>query len=148
MKPLVAVPAGATRPPVVLLNGWETGFTNSCAVAASSATTFGNLAQYLVSDGVPVVYLFDNCLEDPNQPIETLADDLATFLNSIKYADGTQVPQVDLVAHSMGGLIARAYLAGIQSNDTFLPPAANAGSQAGPDRHAELRFICRGQLFI
>ncbi len=124
LKPLVTVPAGATRPPVVLLNGWQTGFTNSCPVAASSATTFGNLAQYLVSDGVPVVYLFDNCLEDPNQPIETLANDLGNFLNSIKYDDGTQVPQIDLVCHSMGGLIARAYLAGMQSDDTFSPPAS------------------------
>jgi uncharacterized protein (TIGR03437 family) len=123
VKPLLSVPTGATRPPVVLLNGWETGFTNSCPVAASSATTFGNLAQYLVSDGVPVVYLFDNCLEDPNQPIETLANDLNNFLNSIKYDDGTQVPQIDLVCHSMGGLIARAYLAGMQPDDTFLPPA-------------------------
>ena len=67
--------------------------------------------------------LFDNCLEDPNQPIETLAADLGNFLNSIKYSDGTQVPQFDLVGFSMGGLIARAYLAGLQPNQTYLPPA-------------------------
>jgi uncharacterized protein (TIGR03437 family) len=113
------VPIGSTRPPVVLLNGWEEGFTGSCPVATTSATTFGNLAQYLVTDGVPVVYLFDNCLEDPNQSIETLANDLGTYLNSIKYSDGTQVPQIDLVAHSMGGLIARAYLAGLQPNESY-----------------------------
>ena len=124
VQPRASVPAGTTRPPVVLLNGWQTGFTNSCPVATTSATTFGNLAQYLVSDGVPAVYLFDNCLEDPNQPIETLAADLGTFLNSIKYSDGSQVPQFDLVGFSMGGLIARAYLAGIQSNQTYLPPAS------------------------
>jgi uncharacterized protein (TIGR03437 family) len=123
VQPRASVPAGTTRVPVVLLNGWQTGFTNSCPVATTSATTFGNLAQYLVSDGVPSVYLFDNCLEDPNQPIETLAADLGTFLNSIKYSDGSQVPQFDLVAFSMGGLIARAYLAGIQSNQTYIPPA-------------------------
>jgi pimeloyl-ACP methyl ester carboxylesterase len=107
----------------VLLNGWQIGFTGTCPVATTSATTFGNLAQYLVSDGVPVVYLFDNCLEDPNQPIETLANDLGLFLNTIKYDDGTQVPQIDLVGHSMGGLIARAYLAGLQPNQTYTPPA-------------------------
>jgi len=122
VKPRATVPNGSTRPPVVLLNGWISGFTNSCPVAASSVTTFGNLAQYLVSDGVPVVYLFDNCLEDPNQPIETLGNDLGAFLRTIKYDDGTQVPQIDLVAHSMGGLIARAYLAGLQPNQTYLPP--------------------------
>ena len=100
-----------------------TGFTNSCPIATTSATTFGNLAQYLVSDGVPVVYLFDNCVEDPGNTIEALGADLGAFLNTIKYDSGAQVPQIDLVAHSMGGLIARAYLAGIQPNQTFLPPA-------------------------
>ena len=123
VKPRLTVPSGSTRPPVVLLNGWITGFTNACTVATSSVTTFGNLAQYLVSDGVPVVYLFDNCLEGPNQTIETLGNDLGVFLNQITYDDGTQVPQIDLVAHSMGGLIARAYLAGLQPNETYLPPA-------------------------
>jgi uncharacterized protein (TIGR03437 family) len=112
VKPLAAVAAGSTRPPVVLLNGWQIGFSNTCPIAADSSTTFGNLAQYLVSDGVPVVYLFDNCAEDPGQPIETLGNDLNTFLNSIKYTDGTQVPQ-----------IARAYLSGLQPNGTYLPPA-------------------------
>jgi uncharacterized protein (TIGR03437 family) len=123
VKPRQAVPSGASRPPVVLLNGWETGFTDSCPVSSSSSDTFGNLAQYLVSDGVPIVYFFDNCVEDPNQMIETLGVDLANFLTSIKYDDGTQVPQVDLVCHSMGGLIARAYLAGLQPDETLTPPA-------------------------
>jgi uncharacterized protein (TIGR03437 family) len=120
----VTVPSSSTRPPVVLLNGWIAGFTNSCPIATSSADTFGNLASYLVSDGVPVVYLFDNCAVDPGNTIEALSIDLGAFLNTIKYDSGAQVPQIDLVAHSMGGLIARAYLAGIQpANDTFQPPA-------------------------
>ncbi len=120
---LTTVPRSATRPPVVLLNGWMEGFTNACPVATSSADTFGNLAQYLVSDGVPVVYLFDNCLEGPNYTIENLAASLGTFLNSITYDDGTQVPQIDLVAHGMGGLIVRAYLAGLQPTGALAPPA-------------------------
>jgi uncharacterized protein (TIGR03437 family) len=120
--PLVTVPSNAKRPPVVLLNGWETGFTGTCPIAGSSSETFGNLAQYLVSDGVPVVYLFDNCLEDSGQLIETLGNDLGTFLNTIQYDTGAQVPQIDLVGFSMGGLIARAYLAGLQPNQTLTPP--------------------------
>jgi uncharacterized protein (TIGR03437 family) len=119
----VTVPSSSTRPPVVLINGWITGFTNACNIATSSADTFGNLAQYLVSDGVPVVYLFDNCAVDPGNTIEALGADLGAFLNTIKYDSGAQVPQIDLVAHSMGGLIARACLAGIQPNETFQPPA-------------------------
>jgi len=123
VQPRLTVPPGSSRPPVVLLNGWETGFTNSCPVANSSADTFGNLAQYLVSDGVPAVYLFDNCLEDPNATVEQLGNDLGTFLNSIQYSDGTQVPQIDLVAFSLGGLIARSYLAGLQPSGALTPPA-------------------------
>jgi uncharacterized protein (TIGR03437 family) len=107
---------------VVLLNGWETGFTNTCPLAASSSDTFGSLAQYLVTDGVPVVYLFDNCREGPGQPIEVLGNDLAAFLQTIKYDTGAQVPQIDLVGFSMGGLIARAYLAGLQPGETLTPP--------------------------
>jgi len=120
----VIVPSSSTRPPVVLINGWITGFTNACNIATSSADTFGNLATYLVQDGVPVVYLFDNCAVDQgSDSIETLGAALGAFLNTIKYDTGAQVPQIDLVAHSMGGLIARAYLAGIQPNETFQPPA-------------------------
>jgi uncharacterized protein (TIGR03437 family) len=122
VKPRQTVPSSATRPPVVLLNGWETGFTGSCPVSSNSTETFGNLAQYLMSDGVPVVYFFDNCAEDPNQPIETLANDLGTFLNTITYDNGQQVPQIDLVGFSTGGLIARAYLAGLQTGGSLTPP--------------------------
>jgi uncharacterized protein (TIGR03437 family) len=117
------VPRGATRPPVILLNGWITGYVNSCPVATDSTSTFGNLASYLIADGVPVVYFFDNCKADPNQPIETLGNDFASLINSITYDDGTPVPQIDVVAHSMGGLIVRSYLAGLQLNGTLTPPA-------------------------
>jgi pimeloyl-ACP methyl ester carboxylesterase len=123
VQPRTAVPSGATRNPVVLLNGWEAGFTDACPVSTSSADTFGNLAQYLVSDGAPIVYLFDNCLEDPGQTIETLGNDLGAFLNSIQFDNGTQVPQIDLVGFSMGGLIARSYLAGLQPTESLTPPA-------------------------
>ena len=122
VSPRQTVPSSATRPPVVLLNGWETGFTNACPISRSSADTFGNLAQYLTADGVPAVYFFDNCKEDPNQPIEVLAKDFAAFLSTVTYDNGAQVPQIDIVAHSMGGLIARAYLAGLQPDESLAPP--------------------------
>jgi uncharacterized protein (TIGR03437 family) len=123
---LQTVPSNSTRAPVVLLNGWEAGYTGLCNVASASLDTFGNLAQYLVADGAPVVYLFDNCAEDPNQPIEVLGNDLATFLHSIQFDNGSQVQQIDLVAHSMGGLIVRSYLAGLQpSSGVVLTPPSN-----------------------
>jgi uncharacterized protein (TIGR03437 family) len=125
VQALPTVPSGSKRPPVVMLNGWISGFTGLCNTATSSADTFGNLAQLLVADGVPIVYLFDNCLQDPNASIETLGNDLGLFLNSIKYDNGSQVEQIDLVAFSMGGLIARSYLAGLQPQTGLVltPPA-------------------------
>ena len=123
VKPRQTVPSGSSRPPVVLLNGWEIGFTGTCTVSTSASETFGNLPSYLVSDGVPIVYLFDNCAEDPDATLETLADDLATFLAGINYDSGAQVPQIDLVGFSIGGLIARAYLAGLQPDESLTPPS-------------------------
>jgi uncharacterized protein (TIGR03437 family) len=105
------------------MNGWETGFTNTCPVSSGAGATFGNLPAYLLADGVPAVFFFDNCAQDPNQPIETLANDFGKFLNTITYDNGQQVPQIDVVAFSMGGLIARAYLAGLQANGALTPPA-------------------------
>jgi uncharacterized protein (TIGR03437 family) len=129
VSPRQAVPSGASRPPVVLLNGWETGFTDACPVSSSSSDTFGNLAQYLVSDGVPIVYFFDNCVEDPNQTIETLGNDLGTFLSSIKYDTGAQVPQVDLVmiaVPNFGSFVAANYVNGIEvgTQDAELVPGS------------------------
>ena len=91
VQPRQTVPSASARPPVVLLNGWELGITNSCPISTSSTGDVClNLASYLVSDGVPVVYLFDNCVEDPSQPIEVLGTDLGSFLNSIQYTDGNR----------------------------------------------------------
>lgn len=118
---LTPVPSNATQPPVILLNGWQGG---SCSPSPASET-FGSLADYLVqNDGVPVVYWFDNCTVCPNCLIETLSSELAQAIGSIQYDNGTPVPQVDLIAHSMGGLVVRSYLSGKQmTSGTFDPPS-------------------------
>src|SRR5215472_3798589 len=56
VKPMVTVPLNSKRAPVVLLNGWTLCYVGTCPVASSSSQVFGNLAQYLIADGVPVVY--------------------------------------------------------------------------------------------
>jgi len=57
----------------------------------------------LISKGVPVVLLFDNCVECKNCKIEDLGDALGQVLNLIRYDTGAPVPKIDLVAHSMAG---------------------------------------------
>jgi hypothetical protein len=123
LNPVEKVPSDTVRRPVVLLNGWQFGFSNSgCPISSSSADTFGHLADQLTSDHVPVVYFFDNCVECPNCKIEDLGNTLGQFLNLIQYDTGALVPEIDVVTHSMGGLITRAYLAGLRADGSFLPP--------------------------
>jgi uncharacterized protein (TIGR03437 family) len=117
-----AVPAASSagEPPVVLLDGFQFSLTSSCPMSSNSSGTFGNLQTYLEGspNNVPAVYFFENCTECPNCTIEQLGADLGDFLNSLA------APQVDVVAHSMGGLIVRTYLSGKQvTPGVFSPPA-------------------------
>jgi len=115
-----AVPVGSI--PVVFLDGYQLG----CSGDSSFKSNFDNADTVLQASGLVTVY-FDNC-SVPNVPaIETLGAAFGQFLASLKYTDGTAVPLVDVVAHSMGGLIVRAYLAGMQpaaagTLATFNPP--------------------------
>jgi hypothetical protein len=94
-------------------------------MSKDSTKTFGKLEGYLYGSPnfVPAVYFFEKCTECPNCAIEQLGADLGSFLNSIHYTDRTPVPQIDVVAHSMGGLIVRSYLSGKQQTSrAFSPP--------------------------
>ena len=125
VQPPTPVPLGVI--PVILLNGYETFFSDplqfsSCPVGSAQGT-FGGLPAALNQTGLS--YFFDNCADCPNCPIESLGADLGAFLNLLRYTDGTPVPQADVVGHSMGGLIVRAYLSGKQTTaGSFVPPAS------------------------
>jgi uncharacterized protein (TIGR03437 family) len=126
LDPVKTVPSSAGKPAVVLLNGFQLANGSSCQPSNTtphSKNTFGSLETQLLGDGIPVVYFFDNCVEGPNAKIEDLGNALGQFLALIKDDTGTPVAQVDLVGHSMGGLIARAYLSGLQSDGSLSPPA-------------------------
>lgn len=105
-------------PPVVLLDGFQLSITSSCPMSSDSSGNFDNLQTFL--EGPPnnaQVYFFENCTECPNCTIEQLGADLGVFLNLLPN------PQVDVVAHSMGGLIVRSYLSGKQAvSGAFSPP--------------------------
>ena len=106
------------RPPVVFLNGYQ----SSC-VGSNFRSTFDRADQILQQDQ-RVSLFFDNCAFPGHPPIETLGNELGKFLRSLRYTTGEPVPQVDVVAHSMGGLILRSYLSGKQTEEgVFLPPS-------------------------
>ena len=118
---LVMSVAGAiprtTQPPVIFINGFEF----SCPGGGFTGT-FGNIAQFLALDSRTAVF-FDTCNCrgcSIDQHAKKFTDDLA----ALRYDDGAPVDLVDVVAHSMGGLIVRAYLSGKTGFNpgVFLPP--------------------------
>lgn len=108
-----------TLPPVVFINGYQ---FEGCP--ATFAGTFGIADQVLQANG-EVSLFFDTCSLAATATIEDLGGAFAKFLAGLKYTDGTPVNQVDVVAHSMGGLVLRCYLSGKQDTaGMFQPPAA------------------------
>lgn len=107
-----------TLPPVVFINGYQ---FEGCP--ATFAGTFGIADQVLQANG-EVSLFFDTCSLPSTASIEDLGAAFAMFLAGLKYTDGTPVAQVDVVAHSMGGLVLRCYLSGKQDTaGMFQPPA-------------------------
>ncbi len=81
--------------PVLLLHG-----------VLCNAGVWCGTAQRLAQAGVPAVYTLS--YGPPLASIETFAEQLAAKIDAIRAATGAR--QVALVGHSMGGLVARAYL--------------------------------------
>lgn len=103
-------PAQHSTVPVVLVDGYD---PSGCLSLSTATQTFGQLAGLL--QPTPSVF-FDNC-QDPNASIDRLGADFGQAL--AKLGSGP----VDVIAHSMGGLIVRAYLAGLNiSNSAANPP--------------------------
>ena len=116
------IPAGTPLPrtpnlPVVFING----FQDVCP--GSFASTFGMADQVLQANGEASVF-FDTCVLPKTASIEDLGAAFGRFLAGLKYQDGQPVDRVDIVAHSMGGLVLRSYLSGKQTaTGKFNPPA-------------------------
>jgi uncharacterized protein (TIGR03437 family) len=117
------IPAGTpvpvtTLPPVVFINGYQ---FEGCP--STFAGTFGIADQVLQSNG-EVSLFFSTCSLSSSATIEDLAAAFGTFLAGLKFTNGQPVETVDVVAHSMGGLVLRAYLSGKQDTaGVFQPPA-------------------------
>jgi uncharacterized protein (TIGR03437 family) len=107
-----------TLPPVVFIDGFQ------LTCPATFKGTFGIADQVLQSNG-EVSLFFSVCDSPATASIEDLGAAFAAFLSGLMYTDGKPVDQVDIVAHSMGGLVLRCYLSGKQNAaGTFQPPAA------------------------
>ena len=115
------VPRGA-NPPAVFVNGYQSACSGS-----DFASNFGAADKLLQASSIVTLY-FDNCsvggLGSSRPSLEAEGTAFGQFLAALKYTDGTPVTQVDVVMHSMGGLIVRSYLAGKQdvAPAAFIPP--------------------------
>jgi len=142
-------PSPTGRPPVVLLNGFQLVCTDTGSALTDSQGTFGQMWSYLQAESVSVLF-FNNCAYG-DITIEQLATQLNLYVLGLTYTDGTPVSQVDLVAHSMGGLIVRAYLAGLQPGDStflFYHLLIRACERLSSSRHrtsARFRLACLGR---
>jgi uncharacterized protein (TIGR03437 family) len=117
------VPKGP-NPPVVFVNGYQAG-----CIGSDFASNFGAADKLMQANSIVTLY-FDNCTVaapagSAKPDIEAVGIGFGKFLAALKYTDGSPVTQVDVVAHSMGGLGVRSYLAGKQdvTPATFNPPA-------------------------
>ena len=115
------VPSGSARPPVVLLNGWETGITGTCPVSGSSV---GYLWEPRPVSGVRRCpdSVFLRQLRRGSEP-----DHRGVGQRFGRLPEDHQVrqrrrrsPRSTWSAFSMGGLIARSYLAGLQPDRSQL----------------------------
>lgn len=134
----------AGQSPVVFVNG----FQNACTPNSDPAMTFGQLPQ-LLSDRT--VLFFDAC-PYPTQSLEALGKLFGQFIAAY--------PQVDVIAHSLGGLIVRSYLSGKLDGGGFSPPATtrigklifigtpNFGSLIGIGAGAQLSSSKPGSQFL
>lgn len=114
------IPRTPGKPPVVFVNGYQSGCPTTNP--ATFAGTFGSADQVMQRDG-RVSLFFNNCEHARNLRIEEIGNKLRDFLAGLRYADGQVVTAVDIVAHSMGGLIVRSYLSGKQADrGVFTPP--------------------------
>jgi uncharacterized protein (TIGR03437 family) len=117
------IPAGSpvpltTLPPVVFINGYQ---FDGCPT--TFAGTFGIADQVLESNGELSLF-FDTCSLAATASIEDLAGAFASFLGALRFTNGQSVETVDVVAHSMGGLVLRCYLSGKQNTaGAFQPPS-------------------------
>src|ERR1700731_3886103 len=111
---LAASAAAAQSPPVILIDGYHLLCLKD---NLNSLHDFGELQQRLESQGKLVTFV-GTCSFSGKPSIEELGNSLGAVIR------GLNVPEVDVLSHSMGGLIVRSYLSGKQrASGVFDPPA-------------------------
>ncbi len=101
----VAGTALADKNPIVFVHGWN-----------GSSTGFNSMARYMQGQGWPTSYLAAIQYADPFGSNINNAHQLQGFVNNVRAQTGQS--EVDLVAHSMGGLSTRYYIKNMDGINT------------------------------
>jgi uncharacterized protein (TIGR03437 family) len=110
---ITATAAFGQRPPVILIDGYHLTCDSS---NLTSLHDFGILQATLEGEGAAVKF-FGTCAFSGKPSLEDLGNALGATIRNLN------VPQVDIVSHSTGGLIVRCYLSGKQTTSgVFKPP--------------------------
>jgi pimeloyl-ACP methyl ester carboxylesterase len=155
---LVVNPAPAAAAPVrddsknetvIFVHGWNSNETTDCTATWAKATSL--LRDRIDWTGTFVTWGYysadRNCTAKYNGTQETSLDTLARSLATYIYDNySSRGEPVDLVAHSMGGLIARRAVAGTQRQDSGFPAylyVEDAVTLATPHLGTPLAVACR-----
>jgi len=138
--------------PILLVHGWK-----GCA----REQTWGRMKE-LLGEQFGTIDYFDNapdgsssgdhCVTTTDTPIETLAIYLAEKVKQIRHRfPRPEEVTVDIVAHSMGGLVARTWIAQKTGPETPLLPPYNGEigrliTIATPHYGARLAILCKAEL--
>jgi uncharacterized protein (TIGR03437 family) len=105
--------------PVVLVNGYHLDCSRS-----SPTDDFGQLMSLLQNDSLGIAIGYSNNCDFPDYSIDQLGQAFGQFLGQLQTLGSGPV---DVIAHSMGGLIVRSYLAGLNLQANTVTPPLNPG---------------------
>ncbi|MFD9813088.1 esterase/lipase family protein [Streptomyces sp. NPDC059080] len=118
--------------PVIFVHGWHAD-SKIWGTAISKARSFG----YKENELFKFDYRHESNWGNHNTPIESLADELDQFIKTNDLVNSSPDGKIDIVAHSMGGLVARAYL--IQGGEET---TAHLVTLATPNHGTALGNLC------
>lgn len=123
------------RRPVVLVHGFGATWQSWEAYLGATGYLAGiGREGFAVGDGQVAGSLNTGNLLDPTQRTNTIAENaaiLGAYIDAVR--DATGAPQVDLIAHSMGGLISRYYIDRVMEKRTVAQLIMLGSPQLGTD---------------